>query len=76
MKTLVKKGSIAYLSHTGHKGFRYPSKDSEKLLFDVEAERVSWVGGGEKLTPVKIPESSILALGDSEKSVVVWVHKN
>ena len=74
MKTLVKKGSVAYLSRTGHRGFRYPSEDSEKLLFDVEAEKVSWVGGG-ILTPVKIPESSILALGDSKKSIVVWVNK-
>jgi len=75
MKTIVKKGSVAYLSLTGHRGFRYPSEDSEKLLFDVEAEKVSWVGGGGRLTPVKVPESSILALGDSKRSVVVWVNK-
>jgi len=75
VKIKIKKGTIAYTGMTGHRGFEYPTKNCESLLFDVEAEFVPWVGGGEKFRPVRIPESSILALGDSTKNIVVWVHK-
>ena len=74
MSKVLKKGKVVYLSREGHRGFNYPSEEYESLLFDVKVERVSWVGGG-KLLPVKIPETALLALGNSSKKVVVWVDK-
>ena len=74
MSIKISKGQKVFLSQTGHKGFEYPTKESENLLFDVEAKSYPYVGGG-NLISCSVPENSILALGDSNKSILVWVDK-
>ena len=73
MKKKIQKGTIAYFGSLGHRGFEYPSKESEKLLFDVDADMIPWVGGG-KFKPFRVPEDAMLALGDSNKNIIVWIH--
>ena len=71
---LLKKGEIVYLSESGSKGFYYPSRESETLLEDVEAQTLSWIGDSEKVA-VLIPHSSIFGLGKSHTKTAVWVKK-
>jgi hypothetical protein len=73
MKKKLSKGLPVFLSEKGHRGFDYPSAESESLLFDVDANLQSLAGGG-NFKPFKVPENSILALGDAEKEVLVWVN--
>jgi len=70
-KKKLSKGLLVFLSEKGHKGFDYPSKESESLLFDVDANLQSLAGGG-NLRPFRVPENSILALGNAEKEILVW----
>ena len=70
----LKKGEIVYLSETGHKGFFYPSAESETLLEDVDAQWLGWIGDSEKIA-VLIPNSSIFGVGRAEAKTAVWVKK-
>jgi hypothetical protein len=70
----LKKGEIVYLSTPGHKGFFYPSVESETLLEDVQAKTLAWVGDSLK-TAVLIPKSSIFGTGSNKIQTPVWVSK-
>ena len=70
----LKKGEIVYLSTPGHRGFFYPSAESETLLEDVEAQKLGWIGDSEKIA-VLVPNSSIFGGGNVEAKTAVWVKK-
>ena len=72
----LKKGDKVFFGKLGHRGFNYPTSDSELLLFDVNAEKLFWVGGGDK-TAVLVPVRSLSPfkwLADG-KRVPVWINK-
>ena len=69
------KGEYVFLSQSGHKHFEYPTQEKESLLYDVDAETCTWVGGGE-FKAVIIPENAVFALGNPDKKIPVWVAKH
>ena len=72
--TFLKKGTVVYLARRGHKNFSYPSDECETLLEDIQAERLHWVGSGDKIA-YAIPASSIHPTQDASKKICVWVEK-
>ena len=72
----LKKGDKVFLGKSGHRGFNYPTPDSDTLLFDVEAEKLFWVGGGDK-TAVLVPVRSLgpFKWMTDDKLVPVWITK-
>lgn len=73
MRVKIKKGQKVYLSKKGHKGFFYPEETHVSVLYDVNAESVSWVGSSTK-RPCTVPENSLKVSGSPEKDIVVWVN--
>ena len=71
---ILKKGTVVYLTLKGHNNFNYPTTESETLLEDIEAERLHWAGGGDKIA-FTIPANSIYPTQDSSKKICVWVEK-
>ena len=55
MKIALKKGDLVHVSERGHRGFLYPTSDTESILHDIDADRLSWTGSNCHL-PVSIPE--------------------
>ena len=72
--TILKKGTTVYLTELGHKNFKYPSTETETLLEDTPAEKLIWVGGGDK-TPFIISASAIQPSRDADKKISIWVKK-
>ena len=70
----IYKGKKVILSEKGHNGFFYPGDRDSKILYDSEFSRMSWIGGGSKLTPIAVPENAIYISGNPLKKVIVWVH--
>ena len=73
--TKLSKGDSVFLSESGHKEFQYPTKEKEVILFDVEVEIRSWVGGDPGLRAVTVPENAVFALGNPTKLISVWIPK-
>ena len=75
IKLNLKKGASVHVSERGHHGFFYPSPETETLLHDIEADRLSWTGAQNHVA-VTIPESAVYGSGRKEKLIAVWVKKN
>ena len=74
-KFIVKGGTRCFISSVGHNNFYYPSEKSVNTLYDVEAERVSWAGGGDMFVPVIVPSDCIDDDRPSKERSVVWMKK-
>lgn len=75
-KVRLSGGRRCFTSSVGHNNFYYPSDKSVNILYDTDAERVSWIGGGDRLIPVIISSNSINKERPSEERTVVWIEKN
>ncbi len=73
--TLLKKGTVVYLTLKGHNNFNYPTEEIETLLEDTSADRLHWAGGGDKIA-FSIPANSIYPTQSSEKKICIWVKKS
>ena len=69
----ILKGSSVFLSVKGHRGFFYPGEKESTILYDTSLEKVSWVGGGERFTPIVVPENAIFISGNPRRRIPVWV---
>ena len=74
-KFAIKEGTKCFISSIGHNNFYYPSARSVNTLYDVEAEMVCWIGGGDKLIPIKVPSNCIDDKRYDDGSSVVWMEK-
>ena len=84
MTVFIKGGTKCLLSEIGHYNFFYPAyKKSTNISHDIEGETMSWSGGGDDLSPVKIPLEAldhdfVLSKCDnpSATNAVVWIEKS
>ena len=76
MTKQMKKGQKVILSCLGHNNFFYPGDKEVTLLYDTEASVPAFVGGGEKMTPIILPENSVLVEGSPDRKIIVWEVKN
>ena len=68
----MKKGQKVILSCLGHKGFFYPSETQATILYDVDGDVPAFVGGGQKNSPLILPENSVMIDGSPDKKIIVW----
>tara|TARA_Y100000034_G_C6895187_1_gene412561 strand:- start:18 stop:293 length:276 start_codon:yes stop_codon:yes gene_type:complete len=84
MTVFIKGGTKCMLSVIGHYNFFYPSQTkSANVSHDVEGEAMSWTGGGDNLSPIKIPIEAldvdfVLSKRDNPEATnaVVWIEKS
>ena len=84
---LIEKNTLCYASERGHNNFWYPSATRLVIKKNCQAERVSWLGGGNKM-PIKLLKSCLLPINITENTttnispptkndyVIVWIEKN
>jgi len=84
---IIEKNTICYTSEMGHNNFWYPSQNKLLIKVNCEAEKVSWISGGNRI-PIKILKSCLLPLDITENTTknispptkneytIVWIEKN
>ena len=82
----IEKNTLCYTSEIGHNNFWYPTTDKAMIKEGCYAERLSWIGGGNKFA-VKILKSCLLPLHITESTTkntsppnendftIVWIKK-
>jgi len=73
----LKRGDKIFLSERGHNGFFYPTDRSLNLGCDVDANVLSWIGGGDKIA-VTILENTSAHDWFKKVEVVgpVWINRS
>ena len=71
----LKKGQKVFLSCLGHNNFFYPGDKEVTLLYDTKAEVPAFVGGGDTMTPIILPENAVLIEGSPDRKIIVWEEK-
>ena len=86
LKLRIKENTICYTSEIGHNNFWYPTSDKAMIKEGCAAERLSWIGGGNKIA-VKILKSCLVPLHITESTTkntsppskndftIVWIEK-
>ena len=67
----LKKGQKVFLSCLGHNNFFYPGEKELPILYDTEAEVPAFVGGGEAMSPIILPENAVLIEGSPDRKIIV-----
>ena len=83
----IQQNTICYTSERGHNNFWYPTSDKVMIKKGCDAQKLSWIGGGNKFA-VKILKSCILQLNITENTTnnmsppskndftIVWIEKH
>ena len=83
----IEKNTICYTSERGHNNFWYPTADKAIIKQGCDAQKLSWLGGGNKFA-VKILKSCLIPISITENTTkntspptknnftIVWIEKN
>tara|TARA_B100000131_G_C17960859_1_gene550366 strand:- start:294 stop:563 length:270 start_codon:yes stop_codon:yes gene_type:complete len=83
---IIEKNTICYTSEVGHNNFWYPTSDRVIIKENCKAQRLTWIGGGDKIA-IKILKNNLFPLSLTENATcntsppqkneytVVWIKK-
>ena len=83
---IIQENTICYASQIGHNNFYYPSNNRLFIKENCQVEKVSWIGGGDKI-PIKILKCYLAPLSmtasvakntsppNKNEYTVVWIEK-
>ena len=83
---IIQEKTICYISEKGHNNFWYPTKQKVMVKENCKAEKMAWLGGGNKIA-IKILKSCLIPLNISKDTTynispptknhytIVWVDK-
>jgi len=75
-KYYVEKGTICNYSQKGHYNFIYPDEKSTVFIDQQVVEKLSYVGGGEKIAVLAASNKlSNMVCSVIEEKIVVWIDK-
>ena len=83
----IQENTTCYTSEIGHNNFWYPTTDKVIIKEGCNAQRLAWIGGGNKfavrilkscVTPLHITESTAKNTSPPSKNnfTIVWIEKN
>jgi hypothetical protein len=82
----IEKNTICYTSEIGHGNFWYPTDNKVLIKEGCDAEKIAWIGGGNKV-PIKILKSYLIPIDITENTTknispptknnytIVWIEK-
>ena len=83
---IIEKNTVCYTSELGHNNFWYPTDYKVLIKENCDAQKVSWIGGGNKVA-VRILKSCLIPLDISENTTqnispptrnqytIVWIER-